>query len=417
VPPSDVDLLVVGAGPAGIAAALEARRLGIDPLVVDKAHFPRDKTCGDGLTAAALHQLEDLGLDVRTLPSYAPVSTTVIVSPHGRQVEFPMPEPGVHAAVVTRRELDDALVQHARAHGVDICEGTGVVDARTDAAHVTVEVDGGLTVRARWVIAADGHYSTMRHLIGPAGKTVDRPVDLGTWHAFRQYYRGVDDRRMWVVFEPDLLPGYGWVFPLGGGRANVGFGVLRDRTPLTKLPPGKELAALWRSLADRPAMRRALGDDAQPEGTHRSWPIPAHHDPDRLACGRALFVGDAAGVVDAMTGEGIAQALETGALAARAIAHHGDDATAVAREYRDRVAKNLGRDLKIARTLQRVLRSPGGAKRAIALAGLNRWTRRNFARWMFEDYPRALVFTPGRWHRRMFKPDGAYIDAAIIDGT
>ena len=89
--PRDVDVLVVGAGPAGVAAGIEANRHGLTTLVVDKARFPRDKTCGDGLTTGALRQLDALGLDVRKLPSYVSVHETVIVGPDGRQVVAPAP--------------------------------------------------------------------------------------------------------------------------------------------------------------------------------------------------------------------------------------------------------------------------------------------------------------------------------------
>ena len=263
-------------------------------------------------------------------------------------------------------------------------------------------------MRARWIVAADGHYSPVRRLL--AGTDAELGPARGTnWHAFRQYFTGVDERRLWVLFEEDFLPGYAWMFPVGGGRANLGFGVLR--APGGRAPSGKALAAQWRTLADRPSIRRALGPNARPEGTHRAWPIPASYDRDRLAHGRALFVGDAANVVDPMTGEGIAQALETGALAVRAIAASPGDPDAVARRYRDAVDRALGRDLKFAALLQHILRVPLGARAAIAAAALTPWTRRNFARWMFEDYPRALVLTPGRWHRGMFSGPGAYRDA------
>src|SRR5262249_2246007 len=151
-------------------------------------------------------------------------------------------------------------------------------------------------------------------------------ADLGTWHAFRRYYRGVDDPRLWVFFEPDLLPGYAWVFPLGGGRANVGFGVLRDRGLR-----GRQLADLARDLDRRPSTMRVLGVASAPDGPGRAWPIPAAWSVDSLdGPERVLFAGDAARVVDPMTGEGIAQALLTGRLAARAIAYGGHPANVAA---------------------------------------------------------------------------------------
>jgi flavin-dependent dehydrogenase len=310
--------------------------------------------------------------------------------------------------VVPRAELDAALVDHARASGVEVREGTAVTALRDGGPTVAVTLaasngEGGEEVEARFVVAADGHWSPVRRLLG-----VDDP-DLGSWHAFRQYFTGVDDRRLWVLFEEDLLPGYAWVFPVGGPdgrRANVGFGVLRTASSSKGGgPSGKALAAQWRGLADRPSLRRALGPRAKPEGTVRAWPIPAAYDRDRLTRGRVLFAGDAASVVDPMTGEGIAQALESGMLAARAIASSPDDAPA---RYRADVDRALGADLRFAALLQHVLRVPLGARAAIRAASLTPWTRRNFARWMWEDYPRAVLFTPRRWHRKMFEPAGAY---------
>jgi flavin-dependent dehydrogenase len=218
----------------------------------------------------------------------------------------------------------------------------------------------------------------------------------------RQYYRHVGDPRLWVIFERDLLPGYAWVFPLPGGRANVGFGVLRGAGH-----DGHRLAALWPELLTRDPMRAALGPRAEPEGRHRAWPIPSVYASDRLTDGRVLYAGDAAGVVDPMTGEGIAQAIESGALAAEAVAGGGAPA-AIAGRYRRAVDAALGRDLRFAAALSRVLRSPIGATAAIRVAGATPWTRRHFARWMFEDYPRAVVFTPDRWRPPLFTPAGAY---------
>ncbi len=399
--PADIDVLVVGAGPAGIAAGIEAGRRGLSTTVVDKAHFPRDKTCGDGLTTGALRLLEELGLDARTVPGYRTVRDTVIAGPDGRQVMLPLPSGAEYASVVPRIELDAALVGLARDRGVEVREGTGLAGVVMRADHAEAELDGGERVRARFVVAADGHYSAVRRALRSA------PPDLGTWHAFRQYFTGVHDDRLWVLFEKDLLPGYAWVFPLPDGRANVGFGVLRG--PGTT---GKELAARWRDLLARPSLRAVLGPDARPDESVRAWPIPAALDPDLLVQARALFVGDAAGVVDPLTGEGIAQAIETGMLAVRAIGDAGPAPVRVAAAYREAVHRRLGRDLRFAAALQRLLASPRGARLALRAAGLTAWTRRNFARWMFEDYPRAVVLTPERWRRGLFHQPGAYARSA-----
>jgi len=382
----DVDVAVVGAGPGGIAAALSAHGRGLETVVVDKATFPRDKTCGDGLTAGAIRAYRSLAFDPPALDGYGPVTETMLRSPSGRTVALGLPATKAYAGVVPRAELDAAFVTSARSRGVEVREGNGVVEVTPAADSVVLVLEDGGVVRSRYLVAADGHYSRVRRLV-----EAELRVDLGGWHAYRQYFAHVDDPRLWVLFERELLPGYAWVFPLPGGRANVGFGVHRS----TGLH-GRELARLWREVIASSSIREVLGPEAKAEGTPRAWPIPSNYDSSALGRGRIMFVGDAASVVDPMTGEGIAQALWSGALAAAAIATT-DDPEMVATRYRRAVDRALGRDLRFAGSLGRILRLQLGARAAVRAAGLTSWTRRNFARWLFEDYPRALLLTPDRW--------------------
>jgi geranylgeranyl reductase family protein len=392
-----VDVLVVGGGPAGAAAAITAADAGLATVVCDKALFPRDKACGDGLTAGALRLLERLGLEPAAVPSFHPVTEVVLCSPSGRVVELSMPTNGLFAATAPRVELDHALVELAGKRGAELRLGAGLTELEVGTDDVRARFSDGSEVRARYVLAADGAYSTVRRLLAPP-----RSPRLGEWHAFRQYFTGVPERRLWVVFEPDVLPGYAWVFPLPDGRANVGFGLPRQDGR-----PARFMAGLWRELLERPGLRRVLGE-AEPEGSHRAWPIPADVERAPLAEGRVLFVGDAAGVTDPMTGEGIAQALVTGILAAEAVQASGDP-TAAGQRYRQDVERHLGPDLRFARRLGGVLRHRKGARGAVRVAGLSAWTRANFARWLFEDYPRALILTPSRWRRGAMSSPGAYL--------
>jgi flavin-dependent dehydrogenase len=152
-----------------------------------------------------------------------------------------------------------------------------------------------------------------------------------------------------------------------------------------------------------------LGPLATPESPHKSWPIPARIDAIQLTTRRALFVGDAAACDDPMTGEGIGQALTTGVLAAGAIEAAGpDDAGAAVSRYREAVARDLFPDHKMSMFLIRAVRHRTGVRAALAVAGSTPWTRRNFARWLFEDYPRALVTTPRRWRKGALTGPGAY---------
>ncbi|MCB1026734.1 MAG: hypothetical protein KDB24_03100, partial [Microthrixaceae bacterium] len=157
----------------------------------------------------------------------------------------------------------------------------------------------------------------------------------------------------------------------------------------------------WPDLLDRPHIRELLGTDAAPESPHRAWPIPARVGDVPLVGDRVMYVGDAAATGDPMTGEGIAQAMVSGRLAAEAVRSGGTAA------YERAARAALLADHRMSVTLTRALSHRKGAQIALALTGTSGWTRRNFARWLFEDYPRALLFTPRRWSRGMFTPPGA----------
>ncbi|MDG2426998.1 MAG: geranylgeranyl reductase family protein [Acidimicrobiales bacterium] len=406
-PTHTTDLLVVGGGPAGSAAAITGAKAGCSVLLVDKASFPRDKCCGDGLTTLALRLGEHLGLDPNLLSRWQPVADAVIHSPSGRSTRFPLPSnDGQYAAIVPRQDYDMALLSLAREAGAEVVDGHEVTHLGVvgNGGGATVEVAGLGSVWAKTVVAADGMWSTVRRNLG-----LSTSDDRGQWHAFRQYVSNVSrlasDLHIW--FEPDLLPGYAWSFPLPDGRANLGFGVLRGGP----VPVG-DTGKIWDGLMDRPSIRAVLGDHAQLEGRRTAWPIPAKVDRAVLDYGPVLFVGDAAAATDALTGEGIGQALMTGILAAEAATAGGTEAD-IAISYREAVQRELVADHRMSVALQKVLARPFGARAAVRLAGLNRWSRRNFARWMFEDYPRALIATPHRWKRGALSTSGAYTSSQI----
>ncbi len=398
------DLLIVGAGPAGCAAAIEATRRGLDAVVIDKARFPRDKCCGDGLTTSALRQLDDLGLDPSTLPSWIDVGGFTLRSPDGRHPRLGLPEEqGSFAAVCRRRELDEALVGLARSSGATILEGHTLTGVETDAGGVSATANG-ITFNTRYLIAADGMWSPTRKLLG---MTV--PEYRGEWHAFRQYFSNVSEQaaqELVVWFEPDILPGYVWSFPLGDGSANVGFGIRRGHSHTIQ-----DMKRLWPELLARPHIAGFLGPDAKPEEPHRAWPIPARLGQLPLTRHRVFFVGDAGAATDPLTGEGIGQAMETARLAVTAICETGRrDPAGAATLYQRRLRRGMISDHRLARSLSTVLARPRAAAAVLRLVDASDWTRRNFARWLFEDYPRAAAFTPRRWHRGMFTGEGAFTD-------
>lgn len=404
------EVAVIGAGPAGAAAARLLALAGLEVTVFDKASFPRDKCCGDGLTALALRELESLGLHPGTLASLKIVQQVTVRSPSGRLIDYSLPgHDGMHAAVVRRAELDAALVELARDAGANVCEGVALRTARPEADCVSLGFDSGHSpLKARLVVAADGMWSPTRKALGLGVRAY-----RGEWHAFRQYFRNVSgaaSEDLFVWFEPDLLPGYGWSFPLGNGGANVGFGIQRTRHRVA------DMKQTWLDLLGRGHVRRMLGENAEPESPHRAWPIPARIGRLPLVGPRTMFVGDAAGACDPMTGEGVGQALLGGRIAAEAVIAHAEraleDPAGPLVDYEHGMRRELIADDLMARVLIGLLARPRVASAALGLTAATPWTRRNFVRWMFEDYPRAVVATPRRWQRGALTPAGAFAGCA-----
>ncbi|MBT3248116.1 MAG: NAD(P)/FAD-dependent oxidoreductase [Actinobacteria bacterium] len=395
-----VDVAIVGGGPAGSAAAITLAQAGRSVLLIDKAISPRDKCCGDGLTALALRLSEQLGLDPATLSNWQTVDRAILHWADDRTANCPLPQnSGQFAAAVPRSEYDHALLNLAKRAGATVKEGHSLTALSLDNNGAVLTVDGLDPIAARSVIAADGMWSATRRLLDLGEKNY-----RGDSHGFRQYVSQVGPaaRDLHIWFEPDLLPGYAWSFPLPNQRANVGFGILRGG----RVSVG-DSGRLWEQLMDRPSIRSVLGDQAIPEDRRTAWPIPARITTAVLSHGPVLFVGDAAKATDALTGEGIGQALLTGILAAESIVAH-QERSEIALAYQNTVRQHLAADHRMSIALQRLITSPMATRNLLGLVGSTAWTRRNFARWMFEDYPRALLGTPRRWRPGAFSAPGAY---------
>lgn len=418
-----VDVVVVGAGPAGAAAAYWAIRHGLSTIVVERARFPRDKTCGDGLTAAAMRELSAMGIDVR--PVAQPIRRCELVGPYGTRVDLPMEaglRPGAQLCAVLRRiDLDTMVLDAAASAGAKIWEGAVATNLTFDRGGVAAQLthDGTQsTIQARWVIGADGANSLTRR--SAFGEKRGRIPGI---HALRQYVKAPPSDMLSVYFAAELLPGYGWIFPLPQGGANVGIGVPRDPSAcgtLTRAALTNErgrfalggLGRLYRRFLQRPDVTQRIGahDPLGGAGDEhiRAWPIPTDPDLTCLAAGNVLLVGDAARLADPMTGEGIGQALLSGRLAAEAVAS-GRSVEGVNAQYRRSIETELGRDLRFARFLLHAMAHRQGIEWGLKIAGATRWTRRNVARWMYEDYPRAYVLTPDRWGQHSMRGQGAYV--------
>ena len=395
-------VLIIGAGPSGTACALTLHRLGHNVTVVDKATFPRDKCCGDGLTTNALRILEDLDFSPNTVPDWKQTHKVIVQSPDGRTLDMDLPQgQGMFAAVAPRRQLDHALVNQCIQQGIAVHQGHSFRSVvSNDANAISIDIEGLGIVEADYVIAADGMWSPVRKSLN-----LSTPGYLGEWHAFRQYLSNVNGpaaKNLYVWFDDDVLPGYIWSFPLPNNRVNFGFCMLRNEATTMQF-----MKKTWADLFERPHVRAALGNNFSPEDRHSAWPIPARIDNALRSTGRILFVGDAVCATDIMTGEGIAQALETGIAAANAIAY-AHTPSEVRHHYSQALDTTLLADHRMSKFLGTLLSSPRTTRRVLALVNSTAWTKRYFVRWMFEDEPRAALFTPRRWHRRFLRRPGAY---------
>ncbi|MFI9150578.1 geranylgeranyl reductase family protein [Streptomyces sp. NPDC053367] len=331
------DVVVVGAGPAGSTTAYYLARAGLDVVLLDKAHFPRDKICGDGLTPRAVKELLAMGVDVQG-PGWVR-SRGVRACGAGLRVELDWPDttgyPGF-GLVRTRQDFDHLLVRRAQEAGARVQLGTNVTDVLLDertghARGVVARRDGvGHLHGARLVVAADGASSRVAVRMGLQQRK-DRVAV-----AVRRYYttdRANDDYlEAWLdLWSPAssgrrcMLYGYGWLFPVGNGVWNVGAGTLATRR--ASVDP----RALLREWLTRLPREWQIDDD------HATTAVRGHALP--VAMSRTphytrgvLLAGDAAGLINPLSGEGIDYAMESGRFSAEVIVQALARSTAAQRE-------------------------------------------------------------------------------------
>ncbi|HEY3211017.1 MAG TPA: geranylgeranyl reductase family protein [Actinomycetota bacterium] len=316
-------MLVVGAGPGGSATAYHLARHGVDVLMVDKAVFPREKVCGDGLTPRGVRSLERMGVDPAE-PGFTRVDGLRAYGVDGVVVDVPWPklEKFPRLGVVrTRFDLDNLLAERATKAGARFLQGTEVASPIVEGSWVTGGVlqENGQKreLRARFVVAADGASS---RFAGQAGVVRDHSRPMGI--AARRYYRiprpqePVLEAFVNLRDEPTggVMAGYGWIFPLGDGVVNVGAGLLNTFRRFKEISARKLLDVF---MADLPAEWEINEENAI--GPILSGPIPMGMNRQPLAVPGLLLVGDAGGLTNPFNGEGIAYAMETGELAAELI--------------------------------------------------------------------------------------------------
>lgn len=322
----EADAIVVGAGPAGSTTARYLAGRGLSVALLDKQSFPRDKVCGDGLTPRCTRSLIRLGIDVSTDAGW--IHNLGLRVYGGRVAPFVLPWPELESfpsfGLARRRtELDALLADHAVAGGARLYTGANVTEPVVDASGriCGVRTADGRLFSAPFVVAADGGSSRLA-LKMERRKRDDRPMGVAVRTYVRSERHAGDYMESWLQLwdgkpkESNLLPGYGWAFPLGDGTMNVGLGTVgRNSAQLGKVDYRDQLK---RWLKGAPDEWGIAWDDVTEPIKGAALPMSFNRQP-AYADG-LLLVGDAGGMISPFNGEGIAYALEAGEMAADAIA-------------------------------------------------------------------------------------------------
>jgi menaquinone-9 beta-reductase len=374
------DVVVVGAGPAGASCGYWLADAGWDVVVVEKKEFPREKTCGDGLTPRAVRQLADMGLEQALAGSHR--YSGLRAFGFGRSIDMRWPQhPNFpdYGYTITRHDLDGLVAEHAARAGATLLQGTEVtapvVDENATApgplptlAGVTVKEKGAAgtrTIRARYVVVADGSNSRVGRMLGTT-----RRRDLPMGMALRGYYRSDRHDDPYIEShldirdaEGDVVPGYGWIFPMGDGRVNVGVGLLSTDQRWKGLNTSQLMDAF---VAYAPASWGLSPETSLGPPTGGKLPMGLSVGP--RAGGNVLIAGDASGVINPFNGEGIAYGYETGRLAAAALGHAltGEGERALT-EYERELMAAYGPYFKVARAFVHLISHPEAMRLCVSL--------------------------------------------------
>lgn len=337
--PLRCEVLVIGAGPAGSAAAAQLGRQGFDVLLVDQHDFPREKVCGDGLIPDAHRALRRLGVLDQVLALAQPVSHVRCVGPGGGHVDVPGP-----LAVLPRHQLDHLLVRNAQAAGARLATPVKFERLLTDGEGREAPVRGALLrcgeqrfeVQSRWVVMATGA------AIGPMVEA-DLCTRRGpTGVALRAYvhHPGMREqlRHLEVVWHKALRPGYGWIFPCGGDVYNIGVGAFQ-RAGGDRAGPQANLRQVFDAFTRFYEPARLLMHGGTVQGDLKGAPLRCTLAGARYSRPGVLATGEAIGSTYDFTGEGIGKAMETGLMVADALAAgRGLEDASVRADYEARLA-------------------------------------------------------------------------------
>ncbi len=369
--PTIYDVVIVGGGPSGSACAYWLANAGWSVCLIEKKQFPREKTCGDGLTPRSVHQLAEMGLE-GIVAANGHRYQGLRAFGFGATLEMSWPEHPTfpnYGYTITRFNLDGLVAENAAKHGAEVLNGVEAIDLveRTpgregqlvSAAGVVVkDKESGLTseIRGRYLVVADGQNSRLGRELG-----VERNRSWPMGMALRGYYTSDRHDEAWIDSHLDIrdtngkvVPGYGWIFPLGDGRLNVGVGLLST-------------GGAWKGVNTTKLQEYFVAQVSDAWGLSEETscgPATGGRLPMGLSIGprvgaNTLTIGDATGMVNPFNGEGIAYGYESGRLAAAVLGEallNGDET--VLRLYDERLNAAYGDYYKVARGFVRLISEP-----------------------------------------------------------
>jgi len=362
----DTTVIIIGAGPAGAGTSFFLTKYGIPHIVIDKETFPRDKVCGDacsGKTALVINRAnpEWLAEIMGDAQSFLPSWGITFVSPDGNSLDIPFtleraPETPAPGFTVPRMALDDFLFRKMPSQQCTIFEGAtvGSIERTGDVVKVGMTHNGtAYEITAPMLIGADGDKGIVRKKFSWLD-TTPKTYAVG----LRAYYDGVTglskDNFIELHFLPEMLPGYLWIFPLPGGKANVGVGILSEVVRKKKINLREQML---HALKNNPQIASRFAN-AKLNGKIQGWGLPLAMERQPLSGDNFMLTGDAACLVDPFSGEGIGNALYSGMLAAmamqQAVEHKNYSAVFLKTAYDDVLYKRLGDELRISAALQKL---------------------------------------------------------------
>ena len=390
------NIVIIGAGPAGAAAALKLDRLGIPCVIIDKAIFPRDKICGDGIS----HRVVDIlrrWIDPSVLARFESAQNIQLDS-WGLSIEgtkengfdigyrpyYNKKQEAPPGFVCKRLEFDNFLVEEVKkSPHITFYENTEIVDfQRNTAGWLLTDKNNSLTIQTQLLIIADGAHSRFARLIG--GITLDPKHNMASVKA---YYKGVTgfhaDNFLEFYFLKNFLPGYFWIFPLPNGEANVGIAIVSEEVSKRKLNLRKCLNEV---IETTPKFKKRF-ENAALIGDIQGFSLPLASKKRKLSGDGYMLTGDAASLIDPLTGEGIANAILSGAVAAEQAAQcleKQDFSASILRGYDERIYRMRGQELKVSYRLQQWFRNERFFNTMTWFIAKNKTLARTFA-YVFND--------------------------------